>query len=562
MTTPFGAPTQVQPRSIVSTLIVEPTTGFDVSHSALNIAAGATPNSDNFIMRDGRLKPRSGLSMLRLGNDQTGGTPPFRFYDVCGGTDAVAVGGTRYLLVGTRSDSSLGTELQPRMYFRGPGDASWNTASYTTAAGIFDRPVANATNYWDFTQIYLDRTEENIVVGALTSRNSGLYCWQPGQTVFSTLTGSPGAKCVAAFDNYLLAGNVYEGGDTFIQRVRWCDRGSASSWTGGLSGFEDLLSAKGGINRILPLENRIAVFFDDEIWTGTPIDFPGTFRFTPLDTSLGCPYPWTVAVTPRGIVFMARNFQMHLLPKEGGTAVAIGTPIQRSIRDSIEQASRAFGAYDGVNNFYQFYYNSAGSGNLPHRAVFLNLDTGAWMPQSFSSDQGLLRAFTANIALSNATSWDEIIVAWDGTTTPWDDMLGLGNERQVVVAVGTGSGVYIYDSAATRDSSGNSHVLAYSTFSSFWESKGLGEEWPNAQKTATHVALDYIADSRSSVSVRMLQGADYATGEAVSLHTSSRVSQAYAYPYAPSRYAALRVESEGQDFELERMHVTMRIGGR
>src|SRR3990167_6630638 len=62
--TPFGTPLPAAPRSLTSTLIVEPTIGFDLSRSALNIAAGATPNSDNFIMREGRLEPRPMLSRV------------------------------------------------------------------------------------------------------------------------------------------------------------------------------------------------------------------------------------------------------------------------------------------------------------------------------------------------------------------------------------------------------------------------------------------------------------------------------------------------------------------
>ena len=64
MTTPFGIPAQVQPRSVVSTLIVDPTIGFDVSRSALNLPNGATPNSDNYVMREGRLEPRPMLSKI------------------------------------------------------------------------------------------------------------------------------------------------------------------------------------------------------------------------------------------------------------------------------------------------------------------------------------------------------------------------------------------------------------------------------------------------------------------------------------------------------------------
>lgn len=548
MTTPFGAPAQVQPRSVVSTLIVDPAIGFDVARSPLNLPAGATPNSDNFLLREGRLTPRPMLSKLTDVNNS--GNPVTA--RMLGGAEIVNVAGTRYLLVAPAA---------AQLFWLQGRSGTWTAANYASAFGVNDPPTSdNKYDYWDWTQIFYDRTEENIAVGARIDRHEGLYCWEPGSVVFSTLTGSPGARCVVAFDNYLLAANLNEGGETFIQRIRWSDRGSASSWTGGLSGFEDLLSAKGGINRMLPLENRIAIFFDDEIWMGSPIDFPHTFRFDPFDPKVGCPYPWTATETPLGIVFMARNFQLYLLPKTGGPAQPIGQPIHRSIRNSIVQPGRAFGLYDGVYGHYQFYFSSGESGNLPHRAAFLDLASGAWAPQSFASsttaDIGLTRGFGANIPLSRASTWDDLTPStWSDLNVSWDDLLGLGNERQVVV-LGTSSGtVYTYDSTVTSDDG--------SPVRNVWESQLLGEQWPGQQKTMQRIDIDYVAPSASSLSVRALQGTAFAAGERVSLTTTSAVSQVPAYPYVPSRYAAIRVEAEGQpDFELHRFHVTMRIGGR
>lgn len=546
MTTPFGIPAQVQPRSVVSTLIVDPTIGFDVSRSALNLPNGATPNSDNYVMREGRLEPRPMLSKI---TDTAGSANPIGA-PVMGGMEVTDVAGSRYILL---SYANTGGQLA---YLAGLA-SQWATADY--APNSVNNSPANGVDgkdFWDWTQIFFDRADENIAVGARFDRKP-LYAWQAGAATFSTLTGAPGARTVCAFDNYLLAANLEESGDVFVQRVRWSDRGSASSWTGGLSGFEDLLAARGGVNRLMPMESRIAVFFDDEIWTGTPVDFPGTFRFAPYDDKVGCPYPWTATATPLGIVFMARNYQLYLLPKDGGTAQPIGQKLHRSIRDAIQQAQRAFGVYDGIRNQYQFYYSSGGSGNAPHRAAFLQLDSGAWAPQSFSTAtaaHAVTRGFGASLPLSRGSTWDEMTQTWDSESRTWDDFLGLGNERQHVVLGSSAGTVYGLSSTATTDDG--------VSVPSYWESDALGEEWPGQQKIAQYIAVDYVAPSASSLTVRMLQGQAFATGAGTSLHTASQISQAYAYPYTPSRYAALRVESENQRIALHRFHVTMRVGGR
>lgn len=547
MTAPFGTPfPQAQLRSVVSTLIVEPVLGLDVSHSALNIPDGATPNSDNFIMREGRLEPRPMLSRL---TDTLNNAAPLAAR-VLGGTEVIDVLGTRYLLI-----SSQATQLAWL-----PFGGGWSYASYTSAYGVSTPPGAGQTDYWDWAQIFHDRTSENLAVGGIANRN-GLFCWAPTAAVYSTLTGSPGARYVCAFSNYLLAANTQESAINYIQRVRWCDRGSASSWTGGLSGFADLYQAKGGINRLLPLENRVAVFFDDEIWQGQPVEFPGVFQFASLDDTVGCPYPWTATKTPQGIMFMARNFQLYLLPKEGGPAQPIGQKLHRSIRDVIIQAPRAFGVYDSLRNHYQLYFSSGESGSIPHRAAFLHLDTGAWAPQSFASaaaaDIGLTRGFSAAAIPQpgTLTPWDSITTVWNSMTVSWDDLQGVGNERQGVVLGSSAGTIYSLSSVATMD---DGQVVR-----SFWESDLLGKEWPRAQKTIQEVCVDYAAPSASSLTVRALGGATFSTGTNVPLPAVSGVSQSIAYLYQPSRYAAVRVESEGQQgTEIHRLYVTMRIGGR
>lgn len=558
MTTPFGTPFQVQPRSTTSILIVEPTLGFDVSHSALNIPEGATPSSENFIMRDGRLEPRSTLSRIGAQTDIGIGI-------LTGGTPANTVDDTRYIVVGAREDGAVVAGITQFWAYLSPGATSWQALNGTFV------PAAN--DYWDFAQIFSDVNDENMIVGGVTSRGTVLNTWVVGGSSLSVnpLPGSPGARFVAAFNDYLVAANTAEDGVALPQRVRWSDRGSASSWTGGVSGFQDLLGARGGITRVLPLERRLIVFFEDEIWEGTPVDFPFTFNFQPLDTTVGCPFSWTAAVTPRGIVFMARNFQLYLLPKEGGTAQPVGVQLQRRIRESIVQPAKAFGAYDGVNDHYQFYYSSGASANFANRAAFLHFANGAWAPQSFDTQKLVLtRAFSAPLSTSHVSTWDDFTtyqpaVTWANMTESWDDLLGVGNESLAVLALSAAT-VFQYSAQQKQDSmesSGGS--IGGLARTAFWQSKPQMSDVPTAQKSITCIEVEYVAPSASSLTVRTSpsQGAAFNTGLGLSLMTASQVTQMPAWVQQPARYPVFRVEtSEQTGLELHRFHVTMRVGGR
>ena len=550
MTSPFGTPSQLQPRSMTSVTVIDATLGLDVGRSSLNLPEGATPNSENFIMRDGRLEPRSVLS--RLGSFNTVFVTDARLTN---GIPANTVSNTRYILVAGRESD---------WYYLAPGEQTFKLVDLAS-------PTPGTSDYWDFAQIYSDKHEENIVVGAITQRGTTLNYWVVGSTDLSTrtMTGAPGARWVASFTDYLIAANTAEDGATYPQRIRWSDRGSASSWTGGVSGFQDLLSARGGVTRVLPLERRLIVFFEDEIWEGTPVDFPFTFNFMPLDTTVGCPFSGTAAVTPRGIVFMARNFQLYLLPKEGGVAQPIGSPLHRRIRDSIVQPAKAFGAYDGVNDFYHFYYSSGASANLANRAAFLHFANGAWAPQSFDTTTlVLIGAFTAPYGGSRQSSWADFttyqpLTRWgDMAGESWNDLIGVGNERQIVLALSSQS-VFEYSPTMQRDAMESG--AGGNVRTAFWEGKPFGSDAPAAQKVITRVDVEYVAPSASSLTVRTSpsQGAAYGTGVALSLMTASHVTQMPAYVQQPARYPMFRVETSLQTgLELHRFHVTTRIGGR
>ena len=524
--------------------------GLDVSQPGVDAPLGSTPNSDNFIMREGSLELRPALS-VRGTNAQP------MVARVLGGTEVVDVTGTRYPLI------SGTTRLA--WY----SNTSWSQLSYVSAGGMNDPPAAGETDYWDFAQIYNPLiaaaaiADDNWAIGANASYQT-LFCWQSNTTVFSSLTGAPRAKYVAAFDNYLLAGNIRSGASDFVQRIQWSDRGSASSWTGGLSGFEDLLATKGQITRLLPQENRVIVGMDNEIWHGVPVDFPFVFRFMPLDTSVGMPYPWTAANTPRGIVFLGRDYQTYLLPKEGGAAVPIGQRLHRSLRNTIDQPQRACAVYDTTYSQYQLYYAIQGGSGLPQRAVYLNLQEGSWAPQSFDRSGGnlsLTRGFEAQFLSSSATSWGGLAAAgvrWADLNMSWAELAGAsgGGGRPSIHMGSSGGTVYYLNSNATSDN--GTAVPAY------WQSTALEGLSPAAQKTIREVRIDYEGTSSSSLTVRVSpnQGGTFDAGTGIALPTTSGVSQAIAYPFTAARYPMLRVEVEGQRLRLFRFHVVMQQGGR
>lgn len=540
---PFrGYPLRLPTSATAQTLVSEPTLGFDSSQPPSDLAPGQSPSMANVILRQGGIEPRP---MLTLHNDNP---QPMPTVPVSGGLEVVDVLGNRYPLIS-------GT-TQWAWYSNG----SWSQLSYVSSFGLSSPPAAVSGDYYDFCQMYSDLRDENFAIGANDSYDT-LLCWQAGTGTFSNLTGAPRAKRVAAFNTYVLAANVRSGSSDYVQRVQWNDRGSASSWTGGLSGFVDLLDMRGAITKLHPHDAGVLVFSDEETWYGVPAQFPFTFSFDALDRGVGCPYPWTVTETPLGTMFLSKDYQLYLVPSGGGKPQPIGQRLHRTIRENIDRPGRAFGVYDRSNSLYQFYYAVRGGLGWPQKAAFLDVSSGAWAPQTFDETGNALalsRGFEAIVATSSGTIWNNETLTWDLDPMTWDDKGGVSEDRAVFLGSSTGT-TYHYSSAVTSD---NGAVVR-----SRWRSGSLSPQDADANhmKNVTQINVRYSATADSTVTLRMSAdgGQTFNAGQVVSLGQASVQSLARVFVYENALEPCLEVTSENkQGFRLFGFQVLMRQGGR
>jgi hypothetical protein len=544
-TTQFGAPyRRAMPMSKVSVQVIEPSTGFDLAQPATDLRPGQTPFAQNFLMREGGLELRPTLTSY-VSN-------PAPLDIITGGETIISSVASHYPLV------SGSTRFA---YFSA---GSWSKLSYVSSGGRSTPPSGKTTDYYDIIQTYEPGKDDMIAVAGCESYQT-LFCWQSGSAVLSTITGAPRAKYVCDFNNYVVALNIRDAGSNqskYIQRVQWSDRGAPLTWSFGgssLAGFEDLLDAKGQGTRIIPMDDRVIVFFEDEIWQGLPSTGNASFTFAPYDRSIGCPYGWTVAKTPLGIMFLGRDLMVYLLPKGGGPAAPVGYPVRRWIANRINNPQKSWAVYDPQTREYRLYYPIQGGTGLPQEALWINLGENSWAPQSYVHSTGqysLTRGFVSyNDTASSDLTWGGANFAWNSTISTWADfaaVLGAANEA---IAVGTSNGSMYYESNGTLD--GPIPVTAT------WESAALGGDSPRNMKVLQEVRCDYQSSLPSTLTIAASRnaGATFDTAVRVPLTVSPVETNAVGYVYSVGQYPTFQVQISSNAVRLFRFQTQYTIGG-
>jgi len=86
-------------------------------------------------------------------------------------------------------------------------------------------------------------------------------------TVIADLGGSPPlAKTVVAYQNRLLVAGTVEGGQDYPQRVRWSSAGTIAIWSGGTSGYIDVIDTVDWCVHLSLLRDKCFLYKERSIW--------------------------------------------------------------------------------------------------------------------------------------------------------------------------------------------------------------------------------------------------------------------------------------------------------
>lgn len=498
--TKFGFPHQAgAQQSAERSVLFQPTRGLHTGLPEQLLGPGYTPAAQNWLIRDGFLDARSGLSVYQaynLGGPALGG---MEVEDVEGELAAVVASATT-------------------IAFLHPSANSWSELSYQRGSTLTadNLPSGTSRQYWDAAVIYDPSIDENIAVLANDKDWCKWFTIASSQGTYSDFTWTDelgsiqAAKSVVAIANRLVFFNVTQDDTTRLpKRVMWSARGQPKNMqilSG--AGFEDLVEMQGAGQRAITVEDHMLLFTADQIWMARPTQDDYAFRFFKISDRIGCPYPNTIVATPTGTFFLTRSLDPYFV--RGTELVAAGDDgrgnnrVHAFLEDAITEPERAWATYNAVERRVELYFSTQNSAEgFPRQALFYDLDSDTWMPQVY--DRELSYGFDFEDP-GTTTTWGDLAgITWGSLAQTWGGF-GIGSSnRFTTLFASTGTAYRVLNEQYTDDGTAilarfRSHPLQVA---------------PNTQEHVSEIWIDYApADISSSITVNIVSDPNSTSSEA------------------------------------------------
>lgn len=197
---------------------------------------------------------------------------------------------------------------------------------------------------------------------------------------FADLAGSPPkAKHIATVRDFIIMGNLDEGGTSYPSRLRWSGFNNSEQWVSSQatqSDFQDLLGRGGAIQRIVPGETGL-ILQEHSIRRMTYVGPPTIFRIDEVEKDRGCQAPNSVAWSGDLVFYYSHD---GFFMKQGDNpSVPIGTEkVDRFFKDDLSGGDfdGIRGAVDRSNKIIAWCYPSSSSGT--NRVIMYRWDIKKW----------------------------------------------------------------------------------------------------------------------------------------------------------------------------------------
>jgi hypothetical protein len=400
--------------NIKPTVEINPIGGINTDLPSTELENFVSPNSQNVTFHKYTVDSRNGLKVLG-DQDNLTGIPT-------GIWEYIRANQTRYLLVLTTDG-----------FFRyKPATGTWEDLNADDLLTISSNPTDFATG------TYFPQGGDDMYI--VTNQVDPIMKWEGSESSdaevlggLSTGAGDPitiKADIVRTYMDYLILLNTEEDGTRIAQRVRWSDTGKPEVFTGGTSGFSDIISKGAGIKASEMLREILYIYMENSIVAFNWIGGTSVFR-------------WTITVPETGLAAsrtVAEFGDFHIFLGYDSVYMFDGTQRLMSISDgrvnegiinavNYDNIENAFAVVDKKFGLYSLYLPSGGA-YWPLTRWTYDISTQTWAKSEFASTLSgtredadgnrsgiiggvLYREFTGE-------AWEDLVGTWEAQDWRWD----------------------------------------------------------------------------------------------------------------------------------------------
>lgn len=258
------------------------------------------------------------------------------------------------------------------------------------------------------------------------------------------------ARYVEVIEDYLMFFYTIEDGVTKGRRIRRCNTGDPTTWTGGNAGYDELLDTDDMIVGAKKLGIYMIVYKEQTIVRGEHLGQSGNiFRWRTTVNEAGANSNRSiVAVESEHYVFGPRSIYIY----RGDFSIE---QIDEKVFDALYAAEgslspstkfRCFAVLVEETDEIWFFYPIAGA-TFPNRVLRYSMITKSWTARTFTEE------FTGAVAWvkSSSLSWDAMTGTWDDHPEPWDSKFLQSNSPIILLLGYTSTQVFQYDFLQTTD---------------------------------------------------------------------------------------------------------------
>ena len=197
-------------------------------------------------------------------------------------------------------------------------------------------------------------------------------------TLFADLAGSPPkGKNIAIVRDFVVLGNLDDGGTQYPNRVQWSGYNNSESWgvdQGTQADFQDLFGNGGQIQRIVPGAYGV-VFQENSIWRMDYSGPPTVFSFTEVERGRGTLAPNSVCWMGNQVFYWGHD-GFYAFNGQGSTPIG-SEKVDRYVKNRLDTSryDEMFGAIDRRNNLVVWTYPLVSGGS---EIVMFNWKVSEW----------------------------------------------------------------------------------------------------------------------------------------------------------------------------------------